>query len=853
MKTILTLILAVMTYISSGAYKYSYSFSNTPISEAIVKISKEHPDIKISFIYKELDNYKTSAEIHTDDVYDALRRIIGFSPINLKLKADGYYIEAQQKGVFNIRGTLIAPDGEPIITGVVRVVNDTGIPITYGVTDENGCFIIPCDNSKTKILVSYLGYKDYAASTPPDGDFKVVILEESPIVLNEVFVKAELPKTLIKGNTMVTTVQNTALAKMGNAYDVLSHIPMVTGINGDLNVFGRGTPAVYINGREVRNQSDLQQLKSDEIRSVELISNPGAAYASNIAAVIKIKTIPPKGDGFGIDITDALGFWTYARNNIDVNMRYRHNGFEVFGNFNIYEGKRKIKDISEMTTFGSDNFIQSIYNEGSVTAHNLFGKLGFSYLIAPNHSIGAYYKFGRSKMEGGGNLDTKSIVTGNQNTSLLDHTIASYDNMTKNYPSQEANLYYNGSVGNLSMDFNADFLQSRSNSNDLQTEYQTGQDIYNSGIDATGLTTSRLIAEKFIVSYPVCKGELEVGEEYTNSRLSYNYKYTGAPIDNSLTDIHEDNFAGFATLSQTFGKWNVALGLRYEFAKYRYFEGNVLDESLSREYNNLFPSMSVSTKIGKVRLSLDFTNKMKRPSYRKLDGGTSYINKYVYQSGNPMLKPTKIYNVQAMGMWRYFYAVFMYNHEADAVFNTTRNYGDNPLVKVLTFMNVPHYQNLQFTLGAQPTFGCWQPSPEIGVLKQFCSLEYKGKETTFNTPMYSFTLDNVFTLPNNWQIGADLWLYSAANSQNCYIKPTRQISLSLRKSFFNDNLILQLKAVDILDRATDRVTIYSGDIQTYMYNHREPRNITFTVRYTFNKARSKYQGTGAGKAEKRRM
>lgn len=853
MRTILTLILAVMTYISASAYRYSYSFSNTPVSEAIVRIGKDHPDINISFIYKQLDNYKTSAKIHTDDAYDALRQIIGFNPINLKLKKDGYYIEAQQKGVFNIRGTLIAPDGEPIITGVVRVVNDSGVPITYGVTDEKGCFIIPCDNLKTKILVSYLGYKDYAASTPRDGDFKVIILEESPIVLNEVLVKAGLPKTRIKGNTMVTTVQNTVLAKMGNAYDVLSHIPLVTGINGELNVFGRGTPLVYINGRVVRSQSDLQQLKSDEIRSVELISNPGAAYASNIAAVIKIKTIPPKGDGFGIDITDDLGFWSYARNNTDVNMRFRHNGFEVFGNFNIYEGKRKLKDISEMTTFGSENFLQSIYNEGSGTTHNLFGKLGFNYIIVPNHSIGAYYRFGKSNTESEGHLDTKSIMTGNQNISPLDHTLATYENSTKNYPSQEANFYYNGSVGNLSMDFNADFLQSRSKDHDLQTEYHVGQNIHNSYIYANGRTTNRLMAEKLIVSYPVWKGELEVGEEFTNSRLSYNYDYTGAPIDNSLTDIHENNFAGFTTLSQTFGKWDVALGLRYEFANFKYFKGNVVDDFLSREYNNLFPSISVSTKIGKVRLSLDFTNRMTRPSYRKLDGGISYINRYVYQSGNPMLKPTKIYNIQALGMWRYFYAVLMYNHEMDAVFNTTRRYGDDPLVKVLTFMNVPHYQNLQFTLGAQLTFGFWQPTPEIGVLKQFCSLEYKGKEMSFNRPMYSFTLDNVFTLPNDWQIGADFWFYSAANSQNCYIKPTQQIGLSVRKSFFNDNLILQLKAVDILDKATDKVTIFSNDIQTYMYNHHEPRNITFTVRYTFNKARSKYKGTGAGKEEKLRM
>ncbi|MBD5356183.1 MAG: outer membrane beta-barrel protein [Bacteroides sp.] len=751
-----------------------------------------------------------------------------------------------------IKGKVVDTYNEPVMFANIILLNDS-VFIKGTTTDESGIFYIENNHNANTLKISIIGYDDYISPILDSGDMGIIVLQEAYTTLNEVVVKANLPQTQLKGNTMVTSVQNTVLAKIGNAYDVLSHIPMVTGINGELNVFGRGTPVVYINGREIRNQSDLQQLKSEEIRSVELISNPGAAYASNIAAVIKIKTIPPKGDGFGIDITDALGFWSYTRNNTDVNMRYRHNRFEVFGNFNIYEGKRKIKDISEMTTFGSDNFIQSIYNEGSGTTHNLFGKVGFSYLITPNHSIGAYYKFGRSKVEGEGNLDTKSIMTGNQNTYPMDHTIASYDDMTKNYPSQEANLYYNGSIDNLSMDFNADFLQSRSNSNDLQKEYQTGQDIHTSVIDATGLSTNRLIAEKFIVSYPVWEGELEVGEEYTNSRLSYNYDYTGTPIDNSLTDIHENNFAGFATLSQTFGKWNVALGLRYEFAKYRYFEGNILDESLSREYNNLFPSMSVSTKIGKVRLSLDFTNKMKRPSYHKLDGGTSYINKYVYQSGNPMLKPTKIYNVQTMGMWRYFYAVFMYNHDIDAVFNTTRNYGDDPLVKVLTFMNVPHYQNLQFTLGAQLTFGCWQPTPEVGVLKQFCSLEYKGKETSFNKPMYSFTLDNVFTLPNNWQIGADLWIYSAANSQNCYIKPTQQIRLSVRKSFFNDNLILQLKAVDILDRATDKVTIYSGDIQTYMYNHHEPRNITITVRYIFNKARSQYKGTGAGKTEKRRM
>lgn len=333
-----------------------------------------------------------------------------------------------------IKGKVVDTHNEPVMFANVILLNDS-VFIKGTTSDETGSFSIENSTKANVLKISIIGHKDYMCPLRDFEDMGTIILQDSYITLNEVVVKANLPQTQLKGNEMVTTVQNTVLAKMGSAYDVLSHIPMVTGINGELNVFGRGTPVVYINGREVRNQSDLQQLKSDEIRSVELISNPGAAYASNIAAVIKIKTIPPKGEGFGIDITDALGFWAYARNNTDVNMRYRHNGFEVFGNFNIYEGKRKLKDISEMTTFGSDNFIQSIYNEGSGTTHNLFGKLGFSYMIAPNHSIGAYYRFGRSNTEGDGYLDTKSIVAGNQNTSPLDHTIASYDNMTKNYTS----------------------------------------------------------------------------------------------------------------------------------------------------------------------------------------------------------------------------------------------------------------------------------------------------------------------------------------------------------------------------------------------------------------------------------
>ncbi|MDE6770694.1 MAG: outer membrane beta-barrel family protein, partial [Muribaculaceae bacterium] len=556
--------------------------------------------------------------------------------------------------------------------------------------------------------------------------------------------------------------------------------------------------------------------------------NPGAAYASNVNAVIRIKTLPPKGEGFGFDITNTLNAWSYARNTTDINMRYRRNSFEVFGNLYINEGKRKYEDISKITTFSSDTFLQSIYNHSTMPMHSLFGKIGFSYMLSPQHSIGAYYRFGRSKWDNRGGIETESSIVNDKAATTVENTSGLYTSTAKDYPSQEANVYYNGKIGELSLDFNADFMQDRSDNYENHRDFLPGNDTPERNVYVDGLTKNRLLAEKLVASYPVGKGSLEIGEEYTDSRLSYDYDYAGAPIGDSFTDINERNFAGFATLSQTFGKWNVSVGLRYEYAKYQYHDEDLPNDALSRTYNNLFPSLSMSTKLGKVRLSLDFSTRMKRPSYRKLDGRVAYLNRYVYQSGNPLLKPTKGYNVQAMATWKYFYAVLTYKHEVDAVFNTTRDYEKDPMVKVITYMNVPHYQYVQLYIGAQPTFGCWQPSPAIGMLKQFCTLNYKGVETSFNKPMYFFTLGNIFSLPKSWQIGADLWLYSASNSQNCYVKPTQQLSLSIRKSFFNDNLMLQLKGVDLLDRATNKVTIYSGDIENYMYTHHEPRNITFT-------------------------
>ncbi len=137
-----------------------------------------------------------------------------------------------------IRGKVVDSHNDPVMFANVILLNDS-VFINGTTSDEVGGFSIENASEANVIKVSCIGFEDYFCSVGNRGDIGTIVLQEAYTMLDEVIVKANLPQTQLKGNAMVTSVQNTALAKMGNAYDVLSHIPMVTGINGELNVFGQ--------------------------------------------------------------------------------------------------------------------------------------------------------------------------------------------------------------------------------------------------------------------------------------------------------------------------------------------------------------------------------------------------------------------------------------------------------------------------------------------------------------------------------------------------------------------------------------------------------------------------------------
>ena len=96
--------------------------------------------------------------------------------------------------------------------------------------------------------------------------------------LQEVIVTAKQPSTKLVGSTLVTAIPGSNLADIGNALDVLAQLPMIKVEDNTVSVIGKDNIEIYIDGRPMRDNQELQQILSSNLKKVELLMAPGAVY-----------------------------------------------------------------------------------------------------------------------------------------------------------------------------------------------------------------------------------------------------------------------------------------------------------------------------------------------------------------------------------------------------------------------------------------------------------------------------------------------------------------------------------------------------------------------------------------------
>lgn len=722
--------------------------------------------------------------------------------------------------------------------------------ITGTVTDGAGRFSIPTDaNGNLSVRCSIVGYETMEVPVPASGHMGTIRLTPATVELGEMVVRAKRPSTTMKGNALVTNVEGTSLAIAGTANDVLKRVPMVVENDGKLEVFGKGAPAIYINGRKVNDPQELRQLNSNDIKNVSVITNPGASYAANVKSVIIIRTKPPKGDGFSGTLRSDNGFQYYFRTGNSIDLKYRTRGLEVFVNYGWWYGDNRNDRLNDMTTTTpAGRYNQSIRTIWRENYNDMTGKVGFSFMFNDKHSIGAYYQNSWNRHHTTGTIPSEVWLNG----ALLDRYNSDVNNRFSALPRHNVNLYYNGIVGKFTFDFNADFLWYKNRELSLSEELsETGDD---RNVSTAAVNRNRMFAEKLVVSHPLWQGQIRFGEEYTNTRTTNLFTANMPEVSDADNRVDESNIAAFVEYGRQFGRFNVGVGLRYEHVKFDYYEMGEHRDGQSKTYNNLFPSLNVSTQIGKVRMGLNYSGKTVRPGYGQLDGAVSYINRLTYETGNPYLKPTEIQTVEYMAQWRQFFAQVSYIYFKDGVYHITEPYGVNGEATIIRTANLDRRHYLQAFVGGQFTVGVWSPRVNVGMMKQWLTLPVAGKPMKMDTPGFLFQWQNAIHLPLDIWLNVDAQLMTHAWDNNMKVTNTPwYINTKFYKSLFNNAFSITLEAKDLFNKSGNNARMYSDAVKLVQNNFTPGRSVMLTLQYRFNATRDRYRGTGAGNSEKSRF
>ena len=766
----------------------------------------------------------------------------------------------------DVGGRVIDQNGEPLPFVSVALLSADSTYIQGAMSDENGAFMIQTTDACCILRLSFIGYRTQYVDVK-GMDVGTIQMEEDQPMLSEIIVKGQMPKTKLTGNSMVTTIQGTILGQSGTAKEMLAKVPGMTAKGDELEVLGKGTPIIYINGRKMHDKNELKRLRSEEIASVEVITNPGAQYDATISSVVRIKTIRREGDGFGFDLNTGLNQdlrFGESDPSAQLNLRYRHKNLDLFGMVNYWKWDQTTLFTDEQSNYlptdrGVLNINQDSHSRNHFKNNGIDYNLGFNWQIADNHSLGV-----RIQRNDRFNATTDLMLETDIERLPLqqkEHSSSTQDEHHHTFHNWEGNAYYNGQVGKMGIDLNMDFLTDKTVVDNHINELVNHTDHH--VMEQDNSTTVSLWATKLVLTYPIWKGQLEAGTELSFVTRSNSSSITNYPLPASDSKVKENNIAAFVAYNFNLEKaGNFSAGLRYEHVGFDYTDHLDAANNMTRYQDEFFPSLSWARQFGPVQTSLAYSFKTIRPDYNSLSDRITYINSYTLMQGDPKLKNATMQEVSINARYKWLNLFAAYERRDNTLSQLPYAYGNEGMIMMKRVNLKDPVRNLAIFLSANPTFGIWSPSWTVGGQKFWNTMEFddprsetgKVKET-YTKPIFFIDLNNAFRLPHRWQLEANMNIQTKGDVINFHMESASyRLGFVVQKCWLkNDALCLRASISDVLQRSVQDMSMSCGGYQMTESQVRSNHRLNISLRYTFNASKSKYKGTGAGQAERQRM
>ena len=756
-------------------------------------------------------------------------------------------------------------NGEPLEFVSVALYNSNdGNLVTGTISDTQGKFEIQgLTQGQYFIEVSFMGYNKAKVDDinidlkRTSVELQDIILPRSINELEEIEIVADELGVEYKIDRKVINVSQQLTAASGTAVDILENVPSIT-VDVDGNVALRGSTGfmVLIDGRpSVLDPSEaLQQIPSNTIENIEIITNPSAKYNPDGTAGI-INIITKKDRLKGLSGTADINGGTYGRFGVGLLASYTKKKWSVFvgGDYNM--GERPGFSSSErMTTKNDTTFYTQSTGERNRSRNFWILRGGFNYSFTEKDVFSINFNYGYRDGEGWATQDYMEWT--GPNTGSINE-----------YISQESSRR-GGNFYSLNANFQHDFTKPGHNiSAGISYRSRGGEDTsYNQLLDAYNTITSGQINTEdgpgnvlqFDLDYVLPLGEFNKFEAGYQSRLGRSTDKTGLFIynpdngefeyqpefsneTNYLRDIH----ALYGIYGGERGKFGYQVGLRGEYT-YRVIESINQDEKSYIDRFDYFPSFHTSYKLpAEQQVMASYSRRIERPRSWYLEPFITWQDAFNVRQGNPDLVPEYI-DAFEIG---YLKGLGEHSLSLEGYYRITHNKVERiqSVYEENVMLSRPENVGQDFALGAELAIGLsllkWWKADLSGNFYQY-QLEGIYNETSFDRESFNWNtrLSNTFRFGE----GTRIQLNSRYNSATVTAQGKRgdywTADIAVSQEFLKKKLSAILQVRDMFGKVVRDNVSMGSDFYSYSEFYNRAPQVRVTVNYRFNNYNKKRNG-----------
>jgi hypothetical protein len=750
-----------------------------------------------------------------------------------------------------IEGTVSNAQNEKLSLITIEVYNAQNVLVKMLTTNENGNFTLEGISEKSvKLIIKDLEYTQFEKDIDLEKQVKTlqIVLKKDIQNIQEVVMTKQKPLVKRKIDRLEFNVENSNISSL-NAWEILKKTPGVTASNDVLAIKGSQSILVTINDKKVMLTGDelknlLENTQGDDMKSVEVITNPPAKYEASGSAVLNIVMKKNKIEGYRGVISSKYVQTQYAKGVVGISQYYKKNKLSLMASYNLGTGTY-YREGTDFVNYAEDQtkWISTMNRKDRNKAQNTLN-FNLEYEIDSLTNISLNYS-GYFSPKSYGTYHVPTLIYNNQDvaesnyTTVNDHYSRSINNslsfqMDRKLNKKSQLTWTNYFAGNNASKYQnvityLDFVNQSPEKNDFLTNNKSDVQLYSTQID---------------YQWKNEKWELESGSKYsfvkTNSQLDFSDNENGQlqyrADKSNIFDYKEHNFALYSSLAYNPGKWNFKAGLRAEKTD---LEG-IVSEPYDVNENNywkLFPTLYVQYTMGNNhQFGLSYGKRISRPSYSWLNPAKSYYNLFSYFQGDPKLKATIVHNLNFTYTWKEWNLDFYYRKEIYPSMEISFQEPSNNNL-IYHFTNIEKAQAYGLSLYKNFQIKPWWSLSMSEDLEHnenyFIGIDnalYINKVWNWNSNIStSFILDKA----SDWKLEVGHQYNSPSIQGTFRISSSSTTYLAMNKKFFSKKLETSLIFNDIFKTSKEKISTKYANQDNYFLDYRDTQSFSVSLKFNF--------------------